>query len=416
MNREGFMNSFIVDQDAFNDAMNATREVFDVGWPSTWISCETGEYDAIVNQRAEPYAIREKKVSNNMKMQDMFFREPNPELPATFINYMDKLQGELPQFQLAAPPALFGASMEDQKTASGYAQARAQAMGQQGLIFSKLQKMDAVMYYQAALCAAKNPQDTRTILVPGGSGQTATISMEKISKGKFKAYPAGDSNMPESTAAKRATIEKVLTLLGPTPLFPQITSVPKNMRIFLDMEGLEEISIPEAQAYDREMLVIEELLKLSPVPPDPAMQDQALVDHAAAAIKLHNSGQPDAQVPPPPQLPPTCSIPPQEWEFHQWAAAADQEWLNSEACTRQLAQGNQAGVDNVVLRWKANTAIVAQQQAAQMQAQAAVQSLGSPEKPKGPGSPAATPDAGVGGGGLLPESTNPPGAPGMPTM
>ncbi len=415
MNREGFMNSFIVDQDAFNDAMNATREVFDVGWPSTWISCETGEYDAIVNQRAEPYAIREKKISNNMKMQDMFFREPNPELPATFINYMDKLQGELPQFQLAAPPALFGASMEDQKTASGYAQARAQAMGQQGLIFSKLQKMDAVMYYQAALCASKNPGEVRTILLPGGSGQTAQIQMGNISKGNFKAYPAGDSNMPESTAAKRATIEKVLTLLGPTPLFPQITSVPKNMRIFLDMEGLEEIQIPEAEAYDKQIFEIGQLLAGAPIPPDPQMQDQALVDHAAAVVKIHNTVDPNAPTPPAPQLPSTPSIPVNDYDFHQWEASACQDWLNSEACRRQLAEGNEVGVQNVILHWKAHTAMLAQQQAAQMQAQAAVQSMGSPEKPKGPGSPAATPDAGVGGGGLLPESTNPPGAPGMPT-
>jgi hypothetical protein len=415
MNREGFMEAFVVVQDSFNDAMNASREVFDVGWPSTWVSCETGEYDAIVQQRAEPYAIREKKVTNGQKTADLFFREPNPELPATFVEFMQDLQGPLPQFMLAAPPALFGAAMEDQKTASGYAQARAQAMGQQGLIFSKLQKMDAVMYYQAALCAAKDPQDTRTILIPGGSGQTAQISMEKISKGNFKVYPAGDSNMPESTAAKRATIEKVLTLLGPTPLFPQITAVPKNMRMFLDMEGLEEISIPEAEAYDREMFIIEQLLKLSPVPPDPQMQEQALIDHAAAAVKITQT-QPGAPVPPPPQLPPTCPIPPQPWEFHNWAASADQEWLNSEACRREQANGNDAGVQNVVLRWQANSQLAA---AAQMQAMAAAAATapatGTPEKAKGPGSPAGTPGAGVGGGGLLPESVNPPGAPGMPT-
>ena len=123
---------------------------------------------AIVLQRADPYALRQMKVANGTKTADYFFREPNPELPATFVEFMESLQGPLPQFMLAAPPALFGAAMEDQKTASGYAQARAQAMGQQGLIFSKLQKMDAVMYYQAALCAAQNPQQERTIEVPGG--------------------------------------------------------------------------------------------------------------------------------------------------------------------------------------------------------------------------------------------------------
>jgi hypothetical protein len=385
--------------------MNASREVFDVGWPSTWVNCEDQEYDAIVNQRADPYAIRQKKVANNGRMSDQFFREPNPELPATFVEFMQDLQGPLPQFMLAAPPALFGAAMEDQKTASGYAQARAQAMGQQGLIFSKLQKMDAVMYYQAALSAAKNPQDTRTIMIPGGNGQTATVSMEKISKGNFKAYPAGDSNLPESTAAKRATIEKVLTLLGPTPLFGQITAVPKNMREFLDMEGLEEISVPEAEAYDREMFIIEQLLKSAPIPPDPAAQDQAMIDHAAAAVKVTQT-MPGTPVPPPPQLPPTCSIPPEPWEYHNWAAAADQEWLNSEACRREKTNGNDLGVQNVVLRWQAN------QQMAAMMAPPPLPPTGELPKPQ----PGENKASGATAPGLLPQNALPPGAPGTATM
>jgi hypothetical protein len=139
------------------------------------------------------------------------------------------------------------------------------------------------MYYQAALCAANNPDHAQGVLVPGGSGGTASIDITKISKGKFGAYPDEDSSFPESTAAKRATFTEIITLVGPTPIGMQMMQVPKNMKAFLTLNGFPEIVIPEAESYDKQMFEIEQLLKTSPIPPDPQMQDQAMVDHAAAA-------------------------------------------------------------------------------------------------------------------------------------
>jgi len=258
--------------------------------------------------------------------------------------------------------------------------------------------MDAQMYYQAAMCAAQNPDEQRVMAVPGGNGSTATIDIGKLTKGSFGAYPDMDSSFPESQAAKRATIDQVLTLLGPTPIGMQMMQVPKNLKIYLDTHGLSEIVIPEALSYDKQMFEIEQLLKTTPVPPDPAQQDAAMIDHAAAVVKLHNAGQPEAAAPPPPMLPPTSTVPVQEYDFHQWEASACQDWLNSADCRRQLAQGNDAGVQNVVLHWKAHLAQI------------------PPPMPTGPLMPPPKPGAPAPGGPLLPASVSPPGAPGMATM
>ncbi len=257
------------------------------------------------------------------------------------------------------------------------------------------------MYYQAALCAANNPDEARVLAIPGGNGNTTTIDVGKISKGHFGAYPDEDSSFPESQSAKRATIDQVLTLIGPTPLGAQLMAVPKNLKIYLDVHGLSEIIIPEAEAYDKQMFEIEQLLKTAPIPPDPQAQDAAMIDHAAATVKLHNSGVPDAQVPPPPQLPPQSTVPVNDWDFHQWEAAACQDWLNSQEMRRQIAQGNQAGVDNVVLHWRAHVAA----SIAQMPPPIAAPPV-APAKASAP-NPA---------GNLLPAATQPPGAPGMATM
>src|SRR6185503_8421998 len=103
-----------------------------------------------------------------------------------------------------------------------------------------------------------------------------TIEIGKLAKGNFGAYPDLDSSFPESQAAKRATIDQVLTLLGPTPIGMQLMQVPKNLKIYLDTHGLSEIVIPEALSYDKQMFEIEQLLKTTPIPPDPQQQEAAL--------------------------------------------------------------------------------------------------------------------------------------------
>ena len=357
MSRAGFMDSFLVIQDAFNDARNTCREIWDVGFPSTWVGADDTEYDAIVKQRADPYAIRQKKLQNPMaKMVDSFFREPNPELPATFIEDMELLQGSLPQFMLAAPPALFGASMQDQQTASGYAQARAQAMGQQGLLWQPIQWMFARIYYQAAVLATKNPDHAKPIAIPGGSGALATIEIGKMTKGQFGCYPDEDSSFPESTEQKRATFQQLIQLIGPTPIGMQMLQAPRNLKTFLELEGFPEIEIPEATAWDKQMFEIEQLLRTSPMPPPPQAVQEAQVQHATVAIQAQGAGAaPPPFAPPPPQ----STVPVNDWDFHQWEAAACQDWLNSEDCRKELANNNTAGVANVVLHWRAHVAAAA---------------------------------------------------------
>lgn len=407
--RLAMMDPFVVVQDAFNDAKNATREVFDVGWPSRWVDADEDEYSAIARQRAEPFAIRQHKLLPGEKMADKMFQEPNPEIPVTFVQYVADLGGQLPQFMLATPPAIFGASMEDQKTASGYAQARAQAMGQLGLVWGVIQNMFARMYYLAALCASRNPDHSEEIVIPaGGEGETASVRLERISKGKFGAYPDEDSSFPESTEAKRAVLQQILATVGPTPIGMQMLEAPDNFRVYLDLNGFSELVIPEAQSAEKQQFEIQQMLREAPIPPTPEEMDVALVENAAQTIIAQQTGQ----------TPPTLdlstlgylpSVPIQEWDRHDWEAKKCQDWLNGSVCRRELAQGNIAGVQNVVLHWKAHAAIAAQQMAAQMMAQAAMAAPAGPpngdkSKPNGAPKPPVN------------SKDKPPGAPATATM
>jgi hypothetical protein len=415
MAREAIMDDSIVIQDFFNDIMNSLREAQDLGWPRTYISAEDEEFDAIQDQRSEPYAFAMKKARQGQALNADFFREPDLVLPPSLVTLMEYLAGPFLQFVLGTPPALFGASMEDQKTASGYAQAKNQAMGVKGIPWMSVQQIMARMYYLAALKASKNPDHAEQILVPV-KGQTQVLKLERLTKGKFGAFPDEDSSFPESTSAKRALLQQLLTLALQNPqISAQILGDVYNWEIITQIFGFKELQLMEAESAKKQMREIEELLDSSPIPPSPeevqafAMQQQQILQqHAQAALMAQQQGQPEPPAPTPPKmidlgngqqypedlLKPSIEV--DDLDFHQWEGPCGQDWLSTEACWRELNVGrpgadgtpmpNVAGVENVKLHTKEHL----QRAAAMIQAQQAAMSAITPPKPGPPQPPQAT--------------------------
>lgn len=364
MSGGALMRDVVVIQDCVNDYKNAERTYYEKGWPSIWINADDTEFDSIVDQRSEPGAIRQKKKQNNSPMADEFYKEPDMQLPNSFVNEIQNLVGPFVQFVSGALPALQGESSEDNPTASGKAMDRSQAMGMLGMPWANMQRTFARMYYQAALLAAKNPDHSKEIVVPGDGSTNETLRLENLTKGKFMAHPDTDSSFPESTAAKRANLQQIVTMLGANPTMAQVFwQSPDNWEEALELMGFPELELIPAEAYKKQIREFELLLRETPVPPDPQMVQQMKIAHAASAVQAQLAGQP---VPPFMPPPPTSSIPVGKYDYHQWEFAKCQEWLSSEACWRAQAEGNTEGILNITLHADAHQQ--AMQQAAMAQA------------------------------------------------
>jgi hypothetical protein len=354
------MDPAIVIQDKFNDQMNYVAETFDFGAPSSWINSTDAEFASYVDQKAQPFGIRQlKKVPQGMKAADMFFREPNPEIPATLQPYIQFLMGELLQFILACPPAVWGETSPDNKTASGLAQSRNQALGRLGVLWSVLQKADARMYYQVALALQNDPETPEHILVPQKDGQTVTIEVERLRKGHFMARPDEDSGFPDSTNAIRSVLTQVFGLAAQFPaLVPQLFT-PDNLKQYMRVFGLSNLVLPEAESRDKQQMEIEMLLDGVPVQPTPEEIQQAQTQWYAQAQAATVMGAPM-----PPPFDPTSlirsSVPITPWDFDQWEMQKCDDFLNSDAARIELQIGrmnpatgqvepNQRGVQNVWL-------------------------------------------------------------------
>jgi hypothetical protein len=392
MFRMAVMDPHIVNQDFFNDTLNGLREGIDTGWPDIWFDSEDEDLDAVRSQRSAPNSVRGFKCRDPKTMAQSIYQTKMFDIPASLETVLQLLMGELPQFQLATPPAVFGASMEDQKTASGYAQARAQAMGRLGVLWGSLQRMFARIRYQAALCAANCDQQTGQMTIPAPTGgQPIRVDMDRLRKGNFGCYPDEDSSFPESTQQKRATVDKLIAASATNPAIAQLVNNPDNIATFKRYEGLDELVFLPAEARDKQLAEIEILISQEPigwVPPE--MMDRAQAAWQVGATQAQLSGMP---APPPPNDPAGLqpSVPIRPLDYDQWEGPKCEEWLSSKACRDEEAKGNFAGVANVTAHGMKHLARAA------AKAQAMQATMGPPppmvHKPAAPPPPAGGPPA-----------------------
>ena len=349
MFRQALMDCIVIIQDTVNDLCNAFRQCTDEGWPSVWTDADQVEYEAIREQVADPYSIRQKKSRSNLPLADSFYREPEPEIPESFFKFLELCRGDFPEFMVGTPPAVFGAAMANADTASAYAQARAQALGQQGTIWAEMQRMFAMVRKQAALAASRNPDHAESITVPGGKDQSpATIVLAKLTKGKFGAFADPDSSFPESTAQKRQALNGILQQASLAPsIATQINESPRNWKEYSALNGFPDLEIPEANSWEKQEFEIEQLLRLYPIKPSPQALQAAQQMHAQKALEAEMAGAP---VPPfDPKSLWKCSISAERFDFHSWEFAACKNWLSSASRRQEMAKQNFDGITNVQL-------------------------------------------------------------------
>lgn len=329
--RPSMLHDLVPIQEAFNDILNLIREHGEYSIPARWVS-DTVDGEAIAEQVSAPGVTHQITVPSGASVEDLVFIEPTPTLPAELIANVDRLL-TLAQFATGDLPSLFGEGTPDQETASGQKMLSDQAKGQLSPAWAGIQHLFAAIYPLAIKLAAQMSPDQ--IAVDGNAGNDK-FNPQAILEGEWGCYPDTDSSFPESMADKRASLQMVLTQVGQAD--PSIALQPDNLKLVKQYSGLTDLIIPGAEARDKQLEEIEQLLQESPVP-DPEQMPQWI----QAARQAAASGQ----QPPPPPL--TSSIPIGRYDFDQPEFDKCKEWLSSPACREEQRKGNLQGIQNVEL-------------------------------------------------------------------
>ena len=341
--------SLISPSERYNDLANQQMETIQYGVPSIYASSTLLDFDALRQQTALPGQMIPVQAKPGQALGDQFY-QPDPAKESVSITpLMTELAGPIMQFLSGLPPAIWGGEMNDVKTASGYAQARDQAMGRLGLIRGAIVDLYCDTQMVAVECFRENrPQDVE-IPFAGETGDEKPkwIRLGDL-QGNIMVEAEPDEGMPRLRSQQRAVLEQLFQMgAAMPPNVQKILSEPANVGWIMNVTGLNELDDPDEDARTLMMRRIQMLLDSQPVQP-PGV---APVQGPGGQIVMQ-----------PPQ--PIASLPLNDVFDNPIAETLMAEclrWANGDA-GQTAARENPAGYKNVYLYAKSLAAVIQQKQ------------------------------------------------------
>jgi hypothetical protein len=175
-----------------------------------------------------------------------------------------ELLGPISQFLTGLFPAVFGGEMESQKTATGYAMARDQALGRLGLVWRRLKQFYADVMLLGVDCFRKNRPDDVEIPLLGEDGvfRSRWIRLADL-KGNIFAHPESDESFPRLKSQQRAVLQQLMGI--PDPLIQRALTDPANIGYVKSVLGLSELVVPGEDSRTKQMREIQQLLSSAPI-------------------------------------------------------------------------------------------------------------------------------------------------------
>jgi hypothetical protein len=205
--------------------------------------------------------------------------------------------GPVAQFLTGLFPAVFGGEMESQKTATGYAMARDQALGRLGLVWRRLKTFYADVMLLSVDCFRKNrPEDAEIpILGPGGEFESRWIRLADL-KGNIQAHPESDETFPRLKSQQRAVVQQLMA--SSDPMIQQALADPTNVGFVKGVLGLADLVVPGEDSRNKQLREIDLLLASRPIERTQVAQTSVCGGPAPPAqTSISGSSNPDAAHP-----------------------------------------------------------------------------------------------------------------------
>jgi hypothetical protein len=263
-NRPSVGDSLVQIQERYNTLSNIQAETYEYGIPPIYADPQVLDFDALSNQTAEPAAHYPARARPGQPLAAGFFQPAAAQVPPDLVRHQQELMGPVAQFLTGLFPAVFGGEMESQKTATGYAMARDQALGRLGLVWRRLKQFYADVMLLSVDCFRKNrPEDAEIpILGPGGEFESHWIHLADL-KGNIQAYPESDETFPRLKSQQRSVIQQLMA--SSDPLIQQALADPANIGFVKSVLGLSDLVVPGEDSRNKQLREIESLLHSAPI-------------------------------------------------------------------------------------------------------------------------------------------------------
>jgi hypothetical protein len=289
-NRPSVGDSLVQIQERYNTLSNIQAETYEYGIPPIYADPQVLDFDALSNQTAEPAAHYPARARPGQPLAAGFFQPAPAQVPPDLVRHQQELMGPVAQFLTGLFPAVFGGEMESQKTATGYAMARDQALGRLGLVWRRLKQFYSDVMLLSVDCFRKNrPEDAEIpILGPGGEFESHWIRLADL-KGNIQAYPESDETFPRLKSQQRSVIQQLMS--SSDPLIQQALADPANIGFVKSVLGLSDLVVPGEDSRNKQLREIDMLLHSAPIQVQVAGgREQVVGDSKTPALRENHEG------------------------------------------------------------------------------------------------------------------------------
>jgi hypothetical protein len=381
-------------QERTNDVINITQDVYEKTQPASHWDDKLFDLDGMKRQRSMPgarYGINQGELPAGDQVSGHVFFEPAAQVSPDMLQYLKELMTDIPEFLTGISAILFGSDSSGDKSGKALSIQQAAAMGRIGLPFRVMKRFYAHMMEQAIRCGARNRKEDYVAGIPDQNGNIETVAVRVGDlNGNMRCFPSKDENYPESWTAKRATYMTLLQEGNTDPTMKAILANPENQNLAKRLIGLDELTIPDAASWDKQMTEIALMLQVPAKPPSIAQVPNPLQPQTIETIPV----------------PPQSTLPiDKDYDNHMAEFLTVTIWVNSKKGQDAKAQ-KKPGFDNIRLHGLLHKAEI-------MKAMAAQAAAAQPPPPPQPGG-ATAPHHGAPAAGAHGSEPSAPSAPPKP--
>ncbi len=264
-NRPAIGTSFISMQERFNTLSNLIIENIEYGVPPIYADAAMLDFDQLQDTTAQPGAIYPVQRGVGKSIQEGFFQPRPAQIHQDAYRLMNDLLGPHGQFVTGGFPALFGGSMQNVDTASGYAMARDQALGRTGIMYRGIKSFWGRLMLKGVNVARTHRLEDieNSILGEGGQWMGAFIRIADL-KGNVQVYEDTSEQFPRLWTQQRAIMLQLLDR-GNESVMALLFQDPDNFKELQRLIGLENFKAPFENERDKQMREIAQLLEERPI-------------------------------------------------------------------------------------------------------------------------------------------------------
>lgn len=250
-------------QDATNELVNLSMETVKHGIPQTFADSQTLNFSEYKKSTISPGMVFPVQKPSGGGVGDGFFTTRTSTLSQEVKDLGEKLQ-QFGQLVTGAFPSIYGGVVQGSRTASEYAQSRAQALQRLATTWTMVKQFWADTLGKACTEYANNlAHDEKEVIKQGDSFVNVWIRKAQLNGRIGKIEPEIDEQLPTSLSQQRDVLMRLIELNSPD--INPVLLMPENSTLVKTALGIKELKVPGHDDRMKQLHEIQEMLQSGPI-------------------------------------------------------------------------------------------------------------------------------------------------------